>query len=247
MGSWKSREARKRCDCRTTGRPGCCNGGNRLSHPTEKVTSTYIRSRSLPQTPARNRTWKRSFERALDADVRDGKLSRQSADAAKKLLTYSNSRGKPVWPLQVTVAVLMDVSDRSVCRYLAELRTNGWLAVRHRCRPTANGMRGRSNEYLLVIPGELDAPQRSSTQTRRASHAVAPTVTTSNDPPPADEVDPQRQANVELWMAALRTKDEAEIRNLASNNLDFVPLPGRTLAVGTLRALAYRLADRAPP
>ncbi len=118
---------------------GAATGGNRLTHPTTKVTSTYTRSRSLPKTPARNRTWKRSFERALDADVRDGKLSRQSADAAKKLLTYSNSRGKPVWPLQVTVAVLMDVSDRSVCRYLAELRANGWLAVNTAADPPPTG------------------------------------------------------------------------------------------------------------
>lgn len=108
-------------------------------------------------------------------------------------------------------------------------------------------MRGLSNEYLLVIPGELDEPQRPHTRTRRVSHAATATVTTSHNPPPTDEVDPHRQANVELWMAAVRAKDEAEALKLASDNLDFVPSPGRALGVGTLRALAYRLADRAPP
>lgn len=61
------------CECRKRGLLGCCNGGNRLSHPKTKVTTDYCRSRSLPTVPRRGKKWRRKFEAVVDLDVELGK------------------------------------------------------------------------------------------------------------------------------------------------------------------------------
>ena len=165
------------CDCRKVGRLGCCNGGNRLSHPTTKVTTNYTRSRSLPTVSRRKRNWRRRFEDALAHAVEQGELSRQAEEVAKVLASHSDKHGKNPWPSHKTVGRQRTISVRSVGRQVAELHDKGWIAVLHRFRPTADGVKGRSNEYLLLIPDDLDIaeprrPPRSPNQAGRPRPAI---------------------------------------------------------------------------
>ncbi len=230
------------CDCRKVGRLGCCNGGNRLSHPTTKVTTNYTRSRSLPTVSRRKRNWRRRFEDALAHAVEQGELSRQAEEVAKVLASHSDKHGKNPWPSHKTVGRQRTISVRSVGRQVAALHDKGWIAVLHRFRPTADGVKGRSNEYLLLIPDDLDIaeprrPPRSPN--RRTEPEQAPEATADQH-----QTDPDL---VERWKAVLIAKDDQAVRHLAEEHLEFVPAAGAPLGIGTLSSLAARLADRGPP
>ncbi len=242
MGSPKSLVEEVPCDCRKVGRLGCCNGGNRLSHPSTKVTTNYTRSRSLPTVSRRKRNWRRRFEDALAGAVEQGELSRQAEEVAKVLASHSDKHGKNPWPSHKTVGRQRTISVRSVGRQVAELHDKGWIAVLHRFRPTADGVKGRSNEYLLLIPDGFDIAV-----SHRPKHT--PNRRTEPEQPPAPNADQHQSAPdvVEQWKAVLRAKDDQAVRRLAEEHLEFVPAVGAPLGIGTLSSLAARLADRGPP
>jgi hypothetical protein len=136
------------------------------------------------------------------------------------------------------------MSVRWVGQQVAELREKGYVAVQHRFRPTADGVRGRSNRYLLLIPGELDRSTKQHAKRPSARHdlsernADAPLHVAKTQPDPTV---------VEQWKAALRAKDDMAVRRLAEEHLEFVPPIGTPLGIGTLSSLATALADRGPP
>lgn len=258
MSRKKTRAERASCDCRKVGRSGCCNGGNRLSHPKTKETTNYQRSRSLPNVGQRKRNFRRKYEEAASEAVKQGTLSRQAKEVGSELAKYSDARGKAVWPAQETIAVDLNTSDRSVCRQVGELKGKGWVAVKHRFRATADGVRGRSNVYVLTIPAEFASGGGKQPPAGPVQPGHGPDVLddeAQNDrpvePEPSTDVpDEEAQADpevIEQWKAALAAKDEATVRRLAQQHLEFVPLAGTPLGIGTIGPLAVRLAERGPP
>ena len=243
MGRAKSWEEKASCDCRKVGRLGCCNGGNRLSHPKVKVTTNYERSRTLPNVGHRKRSFIRAYREALSEAVAQGSLSRRAEEVALVLVKHSDACGKAVWPAHKRMGEKRKISTRSVGRQIRELKAKGWVAVKHRFRPTSDGIKGRSNVYLLMIPVETDSRDNRDSPVSESPGEVEHSSVAPND----DESTQPDPAIVELWKAALAAKDEGTVRRLAPQHLEFVPPAGIPLGVGTIWPLAVRLADRGPP
>ena len=230
-----------RCDCRTVGRPGCCRGGHRHGKHTAPARGpAYTRSHELPPVAHRHRNWRWRCTRALREALETGKLSREAHAAMLAILDHSDGRGRDCWPSLDTLGdELGGLSARTVGRHLAALRAEGWLAVKHRHRITADGIQGRSNLYRPMTPADAamaGAPRPRPTRDERR-----------NPPPPApvvDEVGPAVEL-VARWVAALEAMTPDEVATLAAKHLPAI-VAGRP-GVARTSALAVRLADAEGP
>ena len=156
------------------------------------------------------------------------------------ILDHSDGRGRDCWPSLDTLGdELGGLSARTVGRHLAELRSEGWLAVKHRHRITADGIQGRSNLYRPMTPSDAamaGAPQPRPARTERRHPAP--------EPPPVDEVGPAVEL-VARWVAALDAMSADEVATLAAKHLPAI-VAGRPGAI-RLRSLAVALADAEGP
>jgi hypothetical protein len=157
------------------------------------------------------------------------------------ILDHSDGRGRDCWPSLDTLGdELGGLSARTVGRHLAELRAEGWLAVKHRHRITADGIQGRSNLYRPMTPSDAamaGAPRPRPTRDERRTPAPAPS-------PVVDEVGPAAEL-VARWVSALDAMSADEVATLAAKHLPAI-VAGRP-GVARTSALAVRLADAEGP
>ncbi len=235
-----------RCDCRTVGRPGCCRGGHRHGkHNAPARGPQYTRSHELPAVPHRHRNWRWRAQRALRAALEAEQLTREAHAAMLAILDHSDGRGRECWPSLNTLGnELGGLAARTVGAHVAELKAKGWVAVKHRHRITADGIQGRSNLYLPMVPTEAammpapnpragattDAPER-----RRARPQPSPELA---------EVAPAAEL-VARWVSALDAMSADEVATLAAKHLPAI-VAGRP-GVARTSALAVRLADAEGP
>jgi hypothetical protein len=157
------------------------------------------------------------------------------------ILDHSDGRGRDCWPSLDTLGDdLGGLAARTVGTHLAELRSKGWVAVKHRHRITANGIQGRSNLYRPMTPADAamaGAPQpRPARNERRHPTPVAV--------PPVDEVGPAVEL-VARWVAALDAMSADEVATLAAKHLPAI-VAGRPGQART-RSLAVALAAAEGP
>ena len=229
-----------RCDCRTVGRLGCCRGGHRHGKHTAPARGpAYDRSHELPAVAHRHRNWRWRAIRALRHALETGRLSREAHAAMLAILDHSDGRGRDCWPSLDTLGdELGGLSARTVGRHLAELRAEGWLAVKHRHRITPDGIQGRSNLYRPMTPSDAamaGAPRPPSRTERR---------TPAPPPPVVDEVGPAVEL-VARWVAALDAMSADEVDALAAEHLP--ALVAKRPGAIRLRSLAVALADAEGP
>lgn len=235
------------CDCRKTGRQGCCRGGHRHGKHTAPARGPdYVRSLELPQVGYRHRNWRWNCRNALRAALEAGDLSREAHATMDALLDHSDGRGKDCWPGQEKLGYeLGGLAERTVCGHIAELKAKGWVAVKHRHRITADGIKGRSNIYRPLMPTDAalaGAPPPGSTRAasdggerRRARPAPSPEL---EEAAPAVEL-------VARWVAALDAMTADETNRLAAKHLPAI-VANRPGHIRT-QSLASRLAAEGPP
>lgn len=74
----------------------------------------------------------------------DAKLSSSARNLGCLMWTYRNKDTGEAWPSQATLAARLDVTDRTVGRWMKELRKHGWMTSQHRISvdPTYKGNPG---------------------------------------------------------------------------------------------------------
>ena len=231
-----------RCDCRTVGRPGCCRGGHRHGKHTAPARGPqYDRSRELPPVAHRHRNWRWRATRALRDALEAGRLSREAHATMLAILDHSDGRGRDCWPsLDTLGAELGGLAARTVATHLAELRSTGWVAVKHRHRITADGIQGRSNLYRPMTPADAamaGAPQPRPARNERRHPTPEPS-------PPVDEVGPAVEL-VARWVAALDAMGADEVARLAAKHLPAI-VAGRP-GVARTQSLAHHMAAAEGP
>ena len=231
-----------RCDCRTVGRPGSCRGGHRHGKHTAPARGPqYDRSRELPPVAHRHRNWRWRATRALRDALEAGRLSREAHATMLAILDHSDGRGRDCWPsLDTLGAELGGLAARTVATHLAELRSTGWVAVKHRHRITADGIQGRSNLYRPMTPADAamaGAPQPRPARNERRHPTPEPS-------PPVDEVGPAVEL-VARWVAALDAMGADEVARLAAKHLPAI-VAGRP-GVARTQSLAHHMAAAEGP
>jgi hypothetical protein len=137
----------------------------------------YRKKVTLPDVPARARTFRRDWLQAVVQAVDDGLLARESLPVAQSFASFSDDAAKDVWPSLDTVGRRVDYSERSAARWKAELEHAGFLAVRNRWKRHPDGtVTGRSNITRFLIPphyaGQIAGRRRQS----RANNSPTPTA-----------------------------------------------------------------------
>lgn len=199
------------------------------------------RSYELPEVAAPHRNWRWRCTRAFREALETGKISREAHAAIFAILDHSDGRGKDCWPgLETLGTELGGIAERTVCRHLAELRAKGWLAVKHRHRITADGIKGRSNIYRPLPPGDAamaGAPQPQQARNERRHPSPAPS------PVPA-EVGSALEV-IARWVAALEAMTPDQVATLAAKHLPGIVAkrPGHART----QSLAYALAQAEGP
>jgi hypothetical protein len=157
------------------------------------------------------------------------------------ILDHSDGRGRDCWPsLDTLGAELGGLAARTVGTHLAELRSTGWVAVKHRHRITADGIQGRSNLYRPMTPADAAmaaAPQPRPHRDERRHPTPAPS-------PVVDEVGPAVEL-VARWVAALDAMSADEVARLAAEHLPAIV--AKRAGMARTRSLAVALADAEGP
>jgi hypothetical protein len=118
----------------------------------------YRKKLTLPDVPARARTFRRDWLQAVVQAVDDGLLARECLPIAQSFATFSDDTAKDVWPSLDTVGRRVDYSERSAARWKAELERAGFVAVRNRWKRHPDGtVTGRSNITRFLMPARYAA------------------------------------------------------------------------------------------
>lgn len=97
--------------------------------------------------------------RWTDSIEHDETLSRTARHCALALAREMDVDGRHCFPSKATLALRMNVCERTVARMLNELKEAGWLAWRQ--RPQRGSVRLNSNTYIPMIPEGREVDSRT--------------------------------------------------------------------------------------
>jgi hypothetical protein len=118
---------------------------------------------------AKRREWQ-------DCAARDSRLTAGAKGLVGLLASRSDDAGKPVWGSQSRIAVVLQVSVRSVVRYVGELAHHGYVRVFGSLPfrgPDGRWIRRKSNIYYLTVPKKVSRQEPPWRRRRRERAAMA--------------------------------------------------------------------------
>jgi hypothetical protein len=175
----------------------------------------YRKKLTLPNVPARARTFRRDWLEAVVRAVDEGMVARECLPVAQSFASFSDDTAKDVWPSLDTVGRRVDFSERSAARWKAALEHAGFLAVRNRWKRHPDGtVTGRSNVTRFLMPARYAA---EITERRRQSRA-------KNTPTPQA---PQNRPRRDLTAVEQRARTLARTWAAGGISLDEVYAPFR--------------------
>jgi hypothetical protein len=165
----------------------------------------YKKKLTLPDVPARARTFRRDWLQAVVRAVDDGLVARECLAVAQSFASFSDDTAKDVWPSLDTVGRRVDFSERTAARWKAALERAGFLAVRNRWKRHPDGtVTGRSNITRFCMPAHYATQLAERRRQSRAKGTPTPPAPQNQRPRPRRDLTPVEQRALTLartWAA----------------------------------------------